>query len=254
MLPVFICEDNPVLLQQYRQIIENVILIEEYDMKLLAAVTSPDELLDAARSYHGQTPDAGFYLLDIDLQASIDGFELAKKIREFDSRGFIVFITTHSEMAMLTFKYKVEAMDFILKDESWNIVTRIHECLDQAVTRYLAPGMPTDTIAFKIGHQTIKLRANDILYIMASPVPHKILVVMENRTTELYGTLTKISHDLPAYFIRSHKGCLVNLNHVRSVDRETQSIYLTNGTTCLASTRGINLVSQALQGENRLQK
>ena len=42
MLPVFICEDNPVLLQQYRQTIENLILIEEYDIELLTAVTTPE--------------------------------------------------------------------------------------------------------------------------------------------------------------------------------------------------------------------
>ena len=45
MLPVFICEDNPVLLQQYRQTIENLILIEEYDIELLTAVTTPEELM-----------------------------------------------------------------------------------------------------------------------------------------------------------------------------------------------------------------
>lgn len=254
MLPVFICEDNPVLLQQYRQTIENLILIEEYDIELLTAVTTPEELLQAASRHYSQNAHAGFYLLDIDLQASMDGFELAQQIRAFDSRGFIVFITTHSEMAMLTFKYKVEAMDFILKDEGWDITSRIHDCLNQAVTRYLTPGKSEETITFKIGQQTVRFRSNDILYITVSPVPHKILVVMEHRTAEFYGTLSKLSHELPSYFIRSHKGCLVNLNHVRRIDRETQSIYLTNGTTCLASTRGISLVSQALQGENRLQK
>lgn len=171
MLPVFICEDNPVLLQQYRQTIENLILIEEYDIELLTAVTTPEELLHAAKQHYLKNAHAGFYLLDIDLHASMDGFELAQQIREFDSRGFIVFITTHSEMAMLTFKYKVEAMDFILKDDGWDITSRIHDCLNQAVARYLTPGKSEDTIAFKIGHQTVQFRSNDILYITASPVP-----------------------------------------------------------------------------------
>ena len=76
MLPVFICEDNPVLLQQFRQTIENLILIEEYDIELLTAVTTPEELLHAAKQHYLKNAHAGFYLLDIDLHASMDGFEL----------------------------------------------------------------------------------------------------------------------------------------------------------------------------------
>lgn len=254
MLPVFICEDNPELLKQYKRIIENLILMEEYDMKLVAAVTTPEELLADARRCHQQSPDAGFYLLDIDLQASMDGLQLAQEIRTFDSRGFISFITTHSEMAMLTFKYRVEAMDFILKDESWCIASRIHSCLKQALAHYRTSADSSEMISFKISRQTFLLPADDILYITVSSIPHKILVVMRDSTSEFYGTLANISHQLPDYFIRSHKCCLVNLNHIRSIDHETQTILLSNGTTCLASVRGINTVTHALGKENRLQK
>lgn len=254
MLPVFICEDNPELLKQYKRIIENLILMEEYDMKLVAAFTTPEELLAAARHCHQQSPDAGFYLLDIDLQASMDGLQLAQEIRTFDSRGFISFITTHSEMAMLTFKYRVEAMDFILKDESWRIANRIHSCLKQALAHCRTSADSSEMISFKISRQTFLLPADDILYITVSSIPHKILVVMRDSTSEFYGTLANISHQLPDYFIRSHKCCLVNLNHIRSIDHETQTILLSNGTTCLASVRGINTVTHALGKENRLQK
>lgn len=254
MLSVFVCEDNPELLQQYKRIIENLILMEEYDMKLSAAVTTPEELLSAARHSHQQSSDAGFYLLDIDLKSSMDGFQLAQEIRTFDSRGFIVFITTHSEMAMLTFKYKVEAMDFILKDESWCIANRIHSCMKQALSRYHASAGSSEMVSFKISRQTILFPADDILYITVSSIPHKILVVMKDSTSEFYGTLANISHQLPNYFIRSHKCCLVNLNHIRSINHETQTIVLSNGSTCLASIRGINTVTHALETENRLQK
>ena len=137
MLPIYICEDNPTLLQYYQDTIDNILLMEEFDMKVQAAVTTPEELLQAAKQCQGEDEGRdGFYLLDIDLHADMDGFDLAKEIRNFDSRGFIVFITTHSELAMLTFKYQIEAMDFILKDEDWSIGTKLNACMSAALNSH----------------------------------------------------------------------------------------------------------------------
>lgn len=47
----------------------------------------------------------------------MNGFELAQEIRKFDPRGFIIFITTHAELSYMTFTYKVEALDYIIKDD-----------------------------------------------------------------------------------------------------------------------------------------
>ena len=58
---------------------------------------------------------------------------MAEKIRDIDSLGYIIFITTHSELTYLTFKYRVEAMDFILKDNVNEIDFRINECLTTKV-------------------------------------------------------------------------------------------------------------------------
>ena len=57
------------------------------------------------------------------------GLILAQELRKIQPRCFIIFITSHSEMSILTFQYKVEALDFIIKDSSENIRKRIHECL-----------------------------------------------------------------------------------------------------------------------------
>lgn len=66
----------------------------------------------------------------------MNGLVLANKIREYDSRGFIIFITSHSEMSFLTFKYKVEALDFILKDHPQYLQQQICECMEHVVQKY----------------------------------------------------------------------------------------------------------------------
>ena len=52
-----------------------------------------------------------------DLGADINGINLGEEIRQLDPTGYIIFITTHAELSHLTFKYKVEALDYIIKDD-----------------------------------------------------------------------------------------------------------------------------------------
>ena len=103
-------------------------------MTIEIASPNPMEILNKAKE---NDKDISLYFFDVDLNSNINGIDLASKIREFDQRGFIVFITTHGEMSYLTFTYKVEAMDYIIKDDYSNMAERIKECILEAKKRYL---------------------------------------------------------------------------------------------------------------------
>ncbi len=63
MLNIFVCEDNPAQRQTIVQIIQNIVLIEELDMRLVLAAGDPYVLLDKVKT----TQNTGIYFLDIDL-------------------------------------------------------------------------------------------------------------------------------------------------------------------------------------------
>ncbi|MDY4306465.1 hypothetical protein SNF32_00085 [Enterococcus mundtii] len=42
--------------------------------------------------------------------------ELGKQIRQYDPTAKIIFVTTYTDFVYLTFLYKVEALDYIIKD------------------------------------------------------------------------------------------------------------------------------------------
>lgn len=132
MIDVHICEDNSEQRKVIVQYIRTAILIEEYDMKLSIETGDPEKILDAVKD----SENMGLYFLDIELQADMNGLILANKIREYNPRGFIIFITSHSEMSFLTFKYKVEALDFILKDHPQQLQQQICECMEHVVQKY----------------------------------------------------------------------------------------------------------------------
>ncbi|WP_260484812.1 response regulator [Listeria booriae] len=133
MIEVFICEDEDNQRAEIVKYVESYIMIEEFDMQLALATGDPEELLSYVQlSGEGM----GLYFLDVDLKhAHLDGLSLAQQIREYDPRGFIVFITTHAELSYLTFTYKVEAMDYIIKDDFDKVRNRIFDCLKSVEER-----------------------------------------------------------------------------------------------------------------------
>ena len=132
MLNIFVCEDDPVQRRSVVQIIQNTVLIEELDMRLVLEAGDPYMLLEQVKT----SQETGIYFLDIDLGSSMNGMKLAQQIRLYDPRGFIIFITAHSELSYMTFQYRVEAMDFVIKDSPAEAKVKIRECLLNAMERY----------------------------------------------------------------------------------------------------------------------
>ena len=58
-----------------------------------------------------------YLFLDIQMNNHIRaGFEVAKEIRKTDSESLIVFISTHTELVLTSYKYMVSALQFIQKN------------------------------------------------------------------------------------------------------------------------------------------
>ena len=94
MLKLYICEDIEVQRNRMQQVIENMILMEELDMEFGCVSEDPHRILDTVK----ETGEVGIYFLDIALGADMTGLTLAQEIRKYDPRGFIIFVTTHSEI------------------------------------------------------------------------------------------------------------------------------------------------------------
>ena len=99
-------------------------------MEIVCKASSPDGLLSSL----APKAETAVYFLDIQLHSDIDGIELASMIRQNDPRAFIIFTTTHSETAMTTFRYQVEPLDFLIKDDPQYAV-QIHHRLKNVVEK-----------------------------------------------------------------------------------------------------------------------
>lgn len=246
MLPVYICEDIIEQLEGIKSIIR--ILIDTYnlDMDIVCAVTDPKELLKNLRV----NLDNSVYFLDLDLKSELDGFKLAQKIRKYDPRAFIIIITTHSEMSPMAFEYRIEAMDYIIKEEIKTIEKRILSCLQEAYKRHLAENVETNVLTIPIGKRVHKFRAKDIYYISASESSHKITIIEKSSIMNIPYTLSQAHEQMKDIFMRCHKSYIVNMQHVVNINICNSCIKLDNGMECPVSRRYAKQIKEAFIKNN----
>lgn len=239
MLKIFVCEDNDIQREQLIKIINNILLIENYDIELSLATSNPYKLLDNIKN----TNCTGIYFLDVDLHSNINGIQLAEKIRQYDPRCFIIFITAHAEMSYLTFLYKVEAMDYILKDNYKNISQRVKDCIKNAYNKYNYKKYELQKIfSIKSNDKIINIDYNNILFFETSTTVHKIIIHCFNRQIEFYGKMKELEKSLDNRFCRCHTSFIVNKDKIKEIDKKNRIAYMINEQKCLISTRGLKLL------------
>ena len=234
MLDIFVCEDHAAQRRSIVQIIQNTLLMEELDMQLVMDVENPHVLLDKVRA----SRNTGIYFLDIDLNSDMNGMKLAQQIRLYDPRGFIIFITAHSELSYMTFQYRVEAMDFVLKDNPAETKVKIRECLLNAMERYTLQTNRTHKVyTIETGGRRISVDYDDIFFFETSGNIHKVILHAKDRQIEFSGTIKELARTLGDDFVRCHRSFLVNKNNIKEVDEKNRVIYFNNGESGLVSTR-----------------
>jgi len=234
MLKVIVCEDNVNQQIKMRDILSRSILMEDYDMELALISTKPCDVL----AYLENHTITGLYFLDIDLKADINGIELAKEIRKRDPRGFIVFVTNHPGMSIESFKYKIEAMDFIGKDEIARDTSRISSCLKNAYQKYTNANTTIQKVlSIKNNGRVINVPFQEIIYIETTEVKHRLRLHGENQLIDFYGQFVELEKVLDERFAKSHRSFIVNRDKIQVIDFSKKIIYMTSGDTCLLSKR-----------------
>ena len=228
MLHAFICEDDPRQRQRIEKIVNQQIIEHNYDIDLALSTDSPSIVLDYLEAH----PDKrGLYFLDVDLGHELNGIELAAKIKELDVSATIVFISTHGEMVPLTFRHKVEAMDFIVKENTLEeIKTRVAECMQVAYTRYLA-GKNTDSKLFTVetADQRVNVSYDDILYFETHPtVRNKVILYTQGGKLEFRSFINDIAKIDPIFQF-CHQSYLVHTKKIKAIDKASKEIELVSG-------------------------
>ncbi len=232
MIPIYICDDEPAVCNNIQDIISKHILIMNYDIGPVRIFENPEKLLDK----HCQDTVPAIYFLDIDFPNNINGLDLALAIRKNDPRGFIIFITAHDDLAFETFRYRLEAMDYIVKGDEKIMSERICSCI-ASIHQRIQDEPHEDSAYFKLKLlDTIRyIPINKIIYCESIGYKHLIRLHMEDEIIDFNSSLGKLENELGERFWRCHRSFLVNRQHISKIHRNQNLIELINGENCLLS-------------------
>lgn len=246
MIPLYICDDEINFLNNLEKIIKNIILIYDLDMEIVLSCEDPSEIIKHKKN---QTKRS-IYFLDVDLKNDMyNGFSLGKELRSLDPRGFIVYVTTHDELMVETFRYRLEAMGYLIKDNPDNLEEQIVECLleiNKMVTNEKQDMKSYYSI--KSGDVYYQVPIEEILFLETSG-PHRISLYTMNDMYEFRGDLVKIEKEFKESFVRIHQSYLVNLKYIKEVNYKKNTVILKNNSQCFLSKKGKKLLKEVLSKE-----
>ena len=237
MVKIYICEDNPIHLKGIARHVNYYCSFSTWDMKIAAATRSPEELLNQL----DVDSEVNIYLLDLEysLVSRMNGFELGKKIRAVDPLGYIIYVTSHVEMSYLTFQYRVNAIDFIIKDGPEDLAQRITNCLKTIEERL-------DTLKKRELKKVLKLDTSyglssffiEEIIAFEAAAAHKIYLYTEERKMTIFKkTLNDLEEMFPNDLVRCHRSFLINESKIESIEKNVSEIVMVNKMVIPVSTR-----------------
>ncbi|MFD2728109.1 LytR/AlgR family response regulator transcription factor [Enterococcus camelliae] len=244
-MSIFILEDQYLQRRFLFQTITELLRKNQVEIDNIFSFGTGEELLSKSQKFSG----INLFLLDIEIRGDkIAGLEIAKTIREKDSESIIVFVTSHSELALLSYEYMVSALTFLDKSVPVEALT---SKLDDIISTYLQlqqKHITEEMYFFKNQNVEIKIPLNSILY-FSTLYDHKIEMIVFNQLKEFYCSLVEIevSHEK---FVRIHQSYLINTDNVECIKKREKLAVMKNGDSLPISRRFYKKVLLAFEEEH----
>ena len=233
MLPIYICEDDGAVLAAQKEYLEKQILIEGYNMEVALCSRHPEDILNAVKA----APRRGIYFLDVELKGEpMDGFSLGQEIRKLDARGFLVYVTSFSDLAFETFRYHLEALDYIVKGNPEKMYGGIRESI-AAITERMGreQGEQTEYFTVKALDVVKHIPIDEIMFFETTGRTHRIELHGKYDRFDFIGSIQELETQLGSRFLRVHRAYLVNTGRIWELDLKHREILMENGEKCLFS-------------------
>ena len=216
MLQFALCEDNINILDRMSNILEDIFLKNNFDAQISIKSTTPEAILKAVKE-----KNINVLILDINLHSTMNGLELAEKVREINKDTYFIFTTSHLEYALVAYKHKT--FDYLPKP-----ITR--ERLEDTIQRLFNDvyGIPQKYI--KIDSKNTVILESDIEYIKRDGM--KLIFHTNSSDYNTYSSFNKFKDCLPNHFVRCHKSFVVNTQTIKNANLVANSITLKDNSIC----------------------
>lgn len=196
-----ICEDDFIFRNMLKDYI-TIILSNFTNQFEVLEFSSGEELL----SCYPEGID--IFFLDIDMD-KITGMDVARKIREIDSKTEIIFTTAVAEYVQDG--YEVRAYRYLIKPIDFNELKKhLVSCIDDIIHK------SKHNLLINNKNGVYKIPVCDITYIEV--INKDIIVHTMDKNYTIKMSMSNIEKELERYnFFRCHKSYLINMNHIQCV-------------------------------------
>lgn len=221
MLNVFIIEDKWIEQANLEKMVHKI----EKQLDRMPFSVSSFSTLDKFLNHLPLPNNNNVFLLDIQINENKKaGLSLAQLLRKNDPSATIIFITIHDEFLPITYKYRVEALDFIAKD-SQNVYQQLLTDFQHIINQ--SKKQPLPKLQFKSTEGYIYIETNNVLYFTPNPnnSHQSLLYLLDNRVITVNGTLNSIEKLSPLFF-RTHRHCVINRSRVVEINTRNHTVTL----------------------------
>lgn len=221
MLGIIVCDDEKEQLQLMTRALRDAIAVDNLDASILMSTGNPQDLVKFFEQKQGL-----FYVsLDLIYGGKPTGVELAKLIRQKDKTSYIVFATRYMDKMHLAFEGLIRPSGFFKKPVT------IKEYMDNFLSAYCEhiQLLKKDSYySITVGTRYYKILTSTICYFEASQ--KKIFINTDTQRIGFYDSLDAILNKVDSkMFVRCHKGFIVNIEKIVSIDYSEMLISLSNG-------------------------
>ena len=211
-LNIAICDDEQNQIEYVKNIVSEW-ASESMDLPIFAEFSSAEAFLFD----YAENQNYDILLLDIEM-AKMNGIDLAKKVREGNSRIQIVFITGYPDF--MSEGFEVAALHYLMKPVKKE---KLFAVLDRAVENI---AKSPRFVLLPMGKETLRIYVEDIRY--AESDGHYVLLHAGKETHRLRMTIPEIEKELGEGFFRIGRSFVVGLKYVARITKA--SVYLEDGT------------------------
>lgn len=247
-MEIYLCDDEKIWLNRLGQMISRYPGLGSRNFSIALSTASPSQLLEYLQLH---APLGGVYFLDIMYQEKMNGVKLGQLIRTADPQATLIYVTQHGEMMSETFRLKLQALDYILKNDA-DLCNRIHQCLNHLEQSCPQRFDASSRITLSLGRSRRIVSKEEIYYIQTVKGTHQILVSVKEGSFTATGTLNAVRQQLPDSFFICRRDILINICHVVSADHLRKELLLDNGHICPCSARMWNHILETLDAAPKI--
>ena len=218
MIRFIIVDDN----EEFQSNLKNIILKTAIKNNQVIEISCFKKYSSSLQKIIDDNSQRKIFIMDIDLKSKLRGINIALKIREKDWDSEIIFLTSYEKMFEKVYRNIYKVFDFIEKYKNMEkrLIKDINAILKQ---KY-------DVKMYKFSNRAIDLQIylKDILYIFRDTSERKLVMVTTNNKFLINKSISSILKDLDKRFVKTHRSCIANIEHINLFKWNKGSFILDN--------------------------